>query len=91
MVVSFVTQNQWNDAKGPMNVDKPSPVLATKGEQDPQAAWTPFIHSCTLLTLNPLHLPNTCLAVPSSGHPPDLLELELEGWATVPIERLTCI
>jgi hypothetical protein len=55
------------------------------------AAWTPFIHSCTLLTLNPLHLPNTCLAVPSSGHPPDLLELELEGWATVPIERLTCI
>ncbi|GFZ51910.1 hypothetical protein JCM24511_09680 [Saitozyma sp. JCM 24511] len=36
MVVSFVTQNQWNDAKGPMNVDKPSPVLATKGEQDPQ-------------------------------------------------------
>jgi hypothetical protein len=36
MVVSFVTQNQWNDAKGPMNVDKPSPVLATKGDQDPQ-------------------------------------------------------
>lgn len=77
MVVSFVTQNQWNDAKGPMNVDKPSPVLATKGDQDPQwlkdlqrdgvsgAAWTPLMHllpsTCAYHTTT-CHLPITYLS-----------------------------
>lgn len=35
-MVQFIAQRQWADAKGPMNVEIPSPVLATKGDQDPQ-------------------------------------------------------
>ena len=34
--VDFIPQSKWTDAKGPMNVDKPSPLLATKGDADPQ-------------------------------------------------------
>ncbi|ORY34554.1 hypothetical protein BCR39DRAFT_556072 [Naematelia encephala] len=30
MVVQFVSQGQWNDAKGPMNIDKPSPKMVVK-------------------------------------------------------------
>lgn len=34
--ITFVSQSEWADARGPPNVDKQSPVLATKGDADPQ-------------------------------------------------------
>jgi len=35
-MVKFVEQREWQNANGPMNVDRPSPVLATKGDADPE-------------------------------------------------------
>ena len=35
-MVRLFEQREWSNAKDPMNIHIPSPVLAVKGEADPQ-------------------------------------------------------